>query len=407
MAQSVLVFFARRVYDGEVALDLTAETFARALVARRKFRGSERARGRPPGSGGSPATCSARSSSAGGSSTRAAPPRARAARGDLRRDRADRAAHGVDAASRTAVAEALRPSPPTQREALRLRVVDELDYPVVAARLGVSGPPRAPACPAACGASPPRWKRSRDMSRGLGPGTPHECDAARTPEEILAVVRTRPAARASCRGGGAGGGSSRSWRSCSPPAERRRRRRARCGRRRRAVGPRAAGWCARPDAASRPLYVASGRDWRLSVSAAASATARPWPLPDRSRGRRGLALRRARAGGRAGPVPPPTLFTLVAPAGPAVRRGAARDHARAGAAAGAASAPRRAERVPRARSRARGRAVYVARADERGPPAHRRRPRRRAAAHVRCDQETLPMTRRRRRWPPSPPRSRR
>jgi RNA polymerase sigma factor (sigma-70 family) len=35
----VVVFFARRVFDAEVALDLTGETFAIALEERRKFRG--------------------------------------------------------------------------------------------------------------------------------------------------------------------------------------------------------------------------------------------------------------------------------------------------------------------------------------------------------------------------------
>ena len=33
-------YFARRTYDAEAALDLTAETFARAFQARRRFRGS-------------------------------------------------------------------------------------------------------------------------------------------------------------------------------------------------------------------------------------------------------------------------------------------------------------------------------------------------------------------------------
>jgi RNA polymerase sigma-70 factor (ECF subfamily) len=41
---------------------------------------------------------------------------------------------------RVAVAQALATLGADQREALRLRVVDELDYPVVARRLGVSEP---------------------------------------------------------------------------------------------------------------------------------------------------------------------------------------------------------------------------------------------------------------------------
>jgi len=39
-ADMVLVFVARRTLDGEVALDLTAETFAQAFRGRRSFRGT-------------------------------------------------------------------------------------------------------------------------------------------------------------------------------------------------------------------------------------------------------------------------------------------------------------------------------------------------------------------------------
>ena len=38
-ARPILLFLTRRTYDAEVALDLTAETFARAYAGRRKFRG--------------------------------------------------------------------------------------------------------------------------------------------------------------------------------------------------------------------------------------------------------------------------------------------------------------------------------------------------------------------------------
>jgi len=39
-AENLLVFFTRRTFDVEVARDLTAETFAEAYCARRRFRGS-------------------------------------------------------------------------------------------------------------------------------------------------------------------------------------------------------------------------------------------------------------------------------------------------------------------------------------------------------------------------------
>jgi RNA polymerase sigma-70 factor (ECF subfamily) len=38
-SRDLMVFFARRVFDGETAFDLMAETFAEALASRTKFRG--------------------------------------------------------------------------------------------------------------------------------------------------------------------------------------------------------------------------------------------------------------------------------------------------------------------------------------------------------------------------------
>src|SRR4051812_23174351 len=40
LAERVLVFFSRRVLDGQLALDLTGETFATAFQRRRSFRGA-------------------------------------------------------------------------------------------------------------------------------------------------------------------------------------------------------------------------------------------------------------------------------------------------------------------------------------------------------------------------------
>jgi RNA polymerase sigma-70 factor, ECF subfamily len=39
-ARMLLVFFTRRTFDAEAALDLTAETFAAAFASRRSFRGA-------------------------------------------------------------------------------------------------------------------------------------------------------------------------------------------------------------------------------------------------------------------------------------------------------------------------------------------------------------------------------
>lgn len=38
--ERIVAYFARRLYDAEAALDLTAETFAQAYISRRRFRGS-------------------------------------------------------------------------------------------------------------------------------------------------------------------------------------------------------------------------------------------------------------------------------------------------------------------------------------------------------------------------------
>lgn len=136
-ATRVLRFFARRVIDGEAALDLTAETFAQAFAARERFRGQDDEAAR---------------------AWLFAIARAQLA-AFLRRGYADRAARerlGLErppvteqdllrveelaglAEMRDAVARALADLPARQRDAVRLRVVEELDYPEVAERLNVS-----------------------------------------------------------------------------------------------------------------------------------------------------------------------------------------------------------------------------------------------------------------------------
>jgi RNA polymerase sigma factor (sigma-70 family) len=137
MSRSLLVFFARRTYDGEIALDLTAETFARALAARRRFRGS--------GEREAAAWVWGIARNVLGEYFK----RGRVERRALHRlgmeppavtcdeiERIEQLA-GVEQL-RESVATALAALAEQQREALRLRVVDELDYPVVAHRLGVS-----------------------------------------------------------------------------------------------------------------------------------------------------------------------------------------------------------------------------------------------------------------------------
>ena len=132
-AQALLVFFTRRTYDVESALDLTAETFAQAFAARRRFRGESDAQ-------------------AGAWLFAIASAQLAA---HLRRGYAQRRlgvqVPQVSAAEterilelaglgslRSVIAQELSRLSGEQREALQLRVVDELPYAVVATRLGIS-----------------------------------------------------------------------------------------------------------------------------------------------------------------------------------------------------------------------------------------------------------------------------
>ena len=137
MSERLLVFFARRTYDGEVALDLTAETFARVLSSRRRFRG----RTESEATGwvwGIARNVLSEYFKRGRVERRALrriglePP----AINDEEIERIEQLA-GVHQL-RAAVAEALAGLESGQRQALHLRVVEELEYPLVARRLGVS-----------------------------------------------------------------------------------------------------------------------------------------------------------------------------------------------------------------------------------------------------------------------------
>jgi RNA polymerase sigma-70 factor (ECF subfamily) len=136
-SERLLVFFVRRTYDPQLSMDLIGETFARAFERGGRFRGATEAE--------------------------AAAWLWRIARNvltdALRRGNAERRAIrrlGVQATTpdaselaeleraaglqdlRAMVLAALESLAPEQREALRLRIVLELDYPAVAERLGIS-----------------------------------------------------------------------------------------------------------------------------------------------------------------------------------------------------------------------------------------------------------------------------
>jgi len=138
-SRSILIFLARRTYDPETALDLTAETFAQAFAARRRCRGSTDEEVAAWLFGIARHVLSRY----------------------LRRGKAERRAltrMGVEVPSlepedlqrvielaglderRGAVAQELEALPDRHREALRLRVVDELSYADVAQRLAITEP---------------------------------------------------------------------------------------------------------------------------------------------------------------------------------------------------------------------------------------------------------------------------
>jgi RNA polymerase sigma-70 factor, ECF subfamily len=135
-AEDLLRYFARRTLDPETAAELTAETFAEAFASRQSYTdkgvngvawiyGIARHRlGRFFRSGRVDASARRRI----GIPERELPP-----------DDYERIEDLIDFAPiRDALAEALETLSPDQRDAMRLRVIDELGYPEVADRLGCS-----------------------------------------------------------------------------------------------------------------------------------------------------------------------------------------------------------------------------------------------------------------------------
>jgi RNA polymerase sigma-70 factor (ECF subfamily) len=135
--ESLLAYLARRVYDADVALDLAHETFAQAYLARQRFRGSTDAEAAAWLYG------IARRLLARYFRRSAVELRALRRLG-LQAPRLDDAeeARLRDVADLDQLRAALRPElerlSREQRDALRLRVVDELPYSAVALRLGIS-----------------------------------------------------------------------------------------------------------------------------------------------------------------------------------------------------------------------------------------------------------------------------
>jgi RNA polymerase sigma factor (sigma-70 family) len=136
-AQALLVFFTRRTLDAHTARDLWAETFAQAFASRRRFRGSsqEDARAWLYGIAHRQLAQLYRRGAVEQRALRrlaAEPPPL----SDADVERLEELA-GL-AHLRDEVSEAMDQLPPRLREAIALRVVEELPYKEVAARLDIT-----------------------------------------------------------------------------------------------------------------------------------------------------------------------------------------------------------------------------------------------------------------------------
>jgi RNA polymerase sigma factor (sigma-70 family) len=130
-AEAVLAYFARRVRDGEAAADLTAETFAAAVIARERFR-PER------GSAAAFLYGIAAHKLADYQRKGRLEDRARRQLGMVRRAVSDEDAVAIEALGREVVADLLSMLPAEQREAVRAHVIDEASYEDLARSAGVT-----------------------------------------------------------------------------------------------------------------------------------------------------------------------------------------------------------------------------------------------------------------------------
>ncbi|HEV2812686.1 MAG TPA: RNA polymerase sigma factor [Solirubrobacteraceae bacterium] len=138
-SRTVLAYLARRTWDPEVALELTAETFAQAFASRRRFRGDtdDDVAAWLVGIARHVLAHFVRK----GRSERSALRRLGVEVPPLEPDDVVRIVELAGLADlRGAVARTLATLPSEHREAVRLRVVEELSYADVASRLDVSEP---------------------------------------------------------------------------------------------------------------------------------------------------------------------------------------------------------------------------------------------------------------------------
>jgi RNA polymerase sigma-70 factor (ECF subfamily) len=138
-ARRLLVWLTRRTYDAQQAVDLVGETYARAWESRRRFSGD-------PADADALAAWTwgiARHVLADalrrGHAERAALQRLHVEPPQLAADELARLEELAELGSlRATLAVALEDLSPEQRDAVRLRVIEELDYAAIARRLGIS-----------------------------------------------------------------------------------------------------------------------------------------------------------------------------------------------------------------------------------------------------------------------------
>lgn len=136
-AEQLLTYFARRVFDAEAAVDLVSETFAAAFEARSKFRGSteEEAIGFLFGIARNKLLAHIHDNATRTRKSRQIPVDRRALT-DAEIERIEELA-GLSALHQ-AVREKFDLLPLEHQAALELRIVEELDYGEVAARMNIS-----------------------------------------------------------------------------------------------------------------------------------------------------------------------------------------------------------------------------------------------------------------------------
>jgi RNA polymerase sigma-70 factor (ECF subfamily) len=138
-ARRLLVFFTRRTYDAQLAVDLVGETYARAFELRRRFRGDAHDADLLAGWVFGIARNVLNETLRRGAAERRALRRAGVQPPVLDSEELGRIEELAALGDlRAAVAGALAELAAEQRDAVRLRVVEELDYAEVAGRLGIS-----------------------------------------------------------------------------------------------------------------------------------------------------------------------------------------------------------------------------------------------------------------------------